>query len=1294
MSYQNNNLIIPFNNNINNINLISLDKSPNQKLNIIINQENNNPNNLNIKPSNDLLKSKNEEGSNLSNINIDQEQKFIENADFLFGDSDNEKENIKQNPYSNYNNNNHSEISDDSSINEEKRIEIANNLFDTSLTVSKNSHITNNDISRNSINTINYEKRKEVADKLFESQSDISSKLENINVNNLNKSIKSNKTNMSNFINNLTGSNVGLNINELANKFADRDKMIYESIHSNDNDFMKKSNSEKNIDENIKIDEDEGIEFNENLIEFKDKNNYEKINKLNNLNKLGNLSRNNNKNKNNNNSSSLKNELIQGKKKLNNKLIINISDNNINNMDENTEKKEEQKINKNNIIDESIIRESNEMYKKEKNKNDKPQTFNGANLKELFSKNKKERPKNEKIKLYMEEKFSEEQNSNEILVQKKEKEKNKEKGKEKNKREIKIIDDIDDNNISIKGEKDNNRKSELINKEIKETNNDSSQLITDKSNLLKGRNKIINENESKKFIQIQRKKKDEEINKNDNDNKLTEIENDNNINIINNINNSISFEEEKNIVHFNREKFTKEKRFKNFLKENHLYFNDKIYNKKENEIQIEEIKSNSFYPKCIYEQETFFDEINKENKKKKGEIILYYNIMKETYEKNKSNFNLLFQSVNNEDKEKIFKLYKNFENYNIKNNYISPHLNDIKSFINTFLLKLKKNHIKNIDYIRYSLNENNGDTFYRCFIFNLFEKKIINKDKEYIYMIIFDLLKIYDLSPNIFNSEDNINNNINDTLVFFDILRDYIELNSWDKVYEFFFGFFSQINQILIKYIKYNIFLLLSKLYSLNEDNPSYDNPIYLNQYQKILIDYNEPSKIIFQLITIIFGVNLEIIYIENKEETTLMEQTYDFDFSKFSKNENNKIDKLQIINYNNCYHIGYKKKDLLNNKEIFNSIKENINEISLIQFTKKGKIKCDECKNTTEFIEINNENNNKGICSECLNKEIEIYLLKRISYIKEDNKKNYINYSYYLRPIEILLQEPLSIKNGIEDNSIIIKNIDYYLLYQNTFTQKIKELFSASKEEEVSNNNNIINTLSNSNRDNKNNLNDNDLCMICAKDNNVLVSSCGCKICDDCIYTFIDSITNNQIILNGYEKKQLYEQDLDKCPLCEQKISLSYLIMLLQTQGRNFENETEEAITRMSNYCQTICFNCLQKYGNEDNIEVEHNKNKKMIKLNVQINKHLIKEAKKNKNKNKDENYENEYENGIDYNDAQHCLCIPCYKKVKIKRTKKLNEENYNVVGCNICGVNHLINIKDWNRVVKNDVCCKCDIF
>ena len=889
------------------------------------------------------------------------------------------------------------------------------------------------------------------------------------------------------------------------------------------------------------------------------------------------------------------------------------------------------------------------------------------------------------MKIYLEDKNNEEQKSNELLI------KNKGKNKNKNKKEIKIIEENNES-FSAKEEKNIIRKSDLIKDTEKEGKNDSTHLFSDKNNISKEKEN----DEKKKNILIQIKKKE---NKNilpeDINNKVeeNEIENENEEN---NINNSISFDEEKIVVHFikekEKEKYIKEKRFKDFLNENNLYFNENIYNKRENENILKEIKSNSFFPKCIYEQGTFLDEINTENKSQKGEIILYYNIMKETYEKHKSNFPLLFQSVSNETKDNIFKLYKNHQDYNILNKYISPYLNDVKSFVNTFQLKLKKNILKNIDYIRYTLNENNGDSFYRCFVFNLFEKKIVNKDKEYLYMIIFDLFKIYDLAPDIFNTDDGAKN-INNVLGFFDILRDYIELNSWDKVYEFYTGFFQQINHVLIKYAKYNIFLLMSKLYSLNEENDAYDNEIYFNQYQKIIIDYNEPTKIIFQLITIIFGINLEILYIENKEENDIIEQNYSFEYSKLAKNDinNNKIDKIILMHYNNCYHICYKKKDLLANKEIFDSLKESINEISLIQYTKKGKIKCDICNSSKEFIEIINENNNKGICSQCLSNEIDQYLSRRIIHIKEDIKKNYINYSYYLRPIELYLKEPLSIKNGIENNSIIIKNIDYYLIYETTFSEKISELLNLSEDETS----NIINTNIknlNDNIESKINGDDNDTCMMCAKNNNILISSCGCKICDDCIYTLVDSITKSQIILNGYEKKQLFEQDLDKCPLCEQKISLNYLIMLLQTQGRNFENETEEATIRMRDYCNSICFNCLKKFENENNIEVEHNKKKNKIKLNVTINKHCIKEAKKNKIIN--QNYENEFENGIDYNDTQHCLCAQCYKKIKIKRIKKINEENFKVVLCNICGVNHLINEKDWNKIIKSDVCCKCNIF
>ena len=1296
MSYQNNIQNIQITSKQNNPNLISLGGRPDQKLNIINNQENNNPNNLNLNLSNELINSKFDDGSNFSNIKIDREQELKQNADDLFGDSDDENNYVKHNTYSNNNRNNNSEFSYDNTINEEKRIEIVNKLFDKSLTSSMNSNINNNDnISSYSINTINYEKRKEAADKLFESQSDISSRLDKIN-NNLNISIRSNQTNMSHIINNLTGSNVGLNINELANKFADRDKMIHESLHSNDSDFIKKNTKENvieedNNDETYKIEEDEGIEFNKNLIEFKDKLNIGNKNNLNNLNNLKNLNQlgdeHNSKNKKspkNKQIFSLKKALIQStKKKPNNKSIINISDNNINNMEESTEKKSEIKINKNNIIDESIVRESIETNKKEKEK-EKINKLNvlPKNFKELFSKNK---PKNEKMKIYLEDKNNEEQKSNELLI------KNKGKNKNKNKKEIKIIEENNES-FSAKEEKNIIRKSDLIKDTEKEGKNDSTHLFSDKNNISKEKEN----DEKKKNILIQIKKKE---NKNilpeDINNKVeeNEIENENEEN---NINNSISFDEEKIVVHFikekEKEKYIKEKRFKDFLNENNLYFNENIYNKRENENILKEIKSNSFFPKCIYEQGTFLDEINTENKSQKGEITLYYNIMKETYEKHKSNFPLLFQSVSNETKDNIFKLYKNHQDYNILNNYISPYLNDVKSFVNTFQLKLKKNILKNIDYIRYTLNENYGDTFYRCFVFNLFEKKIVNKDKEYLYMIIFDLFKIYDLAPDIFNTDDGAKN-INNVLGFFDILRDYIELNSWDKVYEFYTGFFQQINHVLIKYAKYNIFLLMSKLYSLNEENDAYDNEIYLNQYQKIIIDYNEPTKIIFQLITIIFGINLEILYIENKEENDIIEQNYSFEYSKLAKNDinNNKIDKIILMHYNNCYHICYKKKDLLANKEIFDSLKESINEISLIQYTKKGKIKCDICNSSKEFIEIINENNNKGICSQCLSNEIDQYLSRRIIHIKEDIKKNYINYSYYLRPIELYLKEPLSIKNGIENNSIIIKNIDYYLIYETTFSEKISELLNLSEDETS----NIINTNIknlNDNIESKINGDDNDTCMMCAKNNNILISSCGCKICDDCMYTLVDSITKSQIILNGYEKKQLFEQDLDKCPLCEQKISLNYLIMLLQTQGRNFENETEEATIRMRDYCNSICFNCLKKFENENNIEVEHNKMKNKIKLNVTINKHCIKEAKKNKIIN--QNYENEFENGIDYNDTQHCLCAQCYKKIKIKRIKKINEENFKVVLCNICGVNHLINEKDWNKIIKSDVCCKCNIF
>ena len=1327
-----------------NINLISMEKSPNAMNNINLNQGNNNlkinyniNNNNNIKNnsiSNDLLNSRNDEELNLSNINIEKTQKFIQNADFLFPDEESisQYNNLKNSKNSNINlsNSNEPDFSKDGiSINDEKRIEFANNLFGNSLSSSIKSNLSN-DLSQSLVT----EKRKEAADELFQSISDTSSKKRS-----LNETFKSNKSNMSHAVNNLSGSNLGLNINEIANKYAERDKIINEneeetSMVNNDNNNNNENNIEntKNndinseYDKNINEDNDEEISFRKNLIDFKFKINND-LNKSNNLmnisvkkdnNLIKDVKKNdlvsNSKEINSNirDSENKSNILINNKENNENNIIVNNSNSEINlsNIDfgnlpqyGNNNKDRKSKIidDKKNIIDESINlpKEKNEEILNNKN-------YKKPNFVELFKKNKNKIKKNEERKINIIDKDdSEDEASNDILnknIRLNSNENNESSILNNNKIHSRISIDDDNNPNNKKKLIINNLKSKKIelikergqsldNREEKETNeklinNSNSKNLISEKNILShgGRGSLLSENEQNKFIKLKKKSKDESEfeHKNEEDKKEIQKSSKKKINIRINGNQLLSSKEKKLVI-FNNIGLNKEKKFNEFLKENNLYYNENIYNEEENDNQLKEIKKNSYFENYIIKQESIYDFINNENKKTNKEILFYFEIVNKEYEKNKNKFNSLFQFITNNDKEKFFKLYKNFQNYNIVNYFISPHINDVNNFNNCFNIENSNN---NIDYIRYTIDENFGDTFYRCFMFNLFEKYILNQKKDSINLVIFDIFKLYDLSPEIFTK--NKNNNINNTLIFFSILNDYIQLNLWEKSYDLFLSLFSQIDQVLITYIRYNIFLFLSKIFKDYNDI----NSIYLNQYKKIIINYNEPTRIIFQLIPFIFGINLEIIYYENKNKDDFRKKNLSFTCPKLLVKNN--VDTIYIVYYNNCYHIGYQKKDFENNIKIFKSIKDYINISSPIQYKKNEEIFCDICNKNTECIEIINDNN-KGICSECLSSEIDEHLNKRISYIKEDYKSNYINYSYYLRPIELHLKEPISIKDKIENNSIIVKNIDYFLIYKKTFTQRISELFSLSKESSsrnikqknsiVKNENNSINNLSNfSNVD----INNDEICLKCNKKNNVLSSECGCKFCEDCLYEILKNITNDQIILNGYEKLQSSMEDTNKCPLCKKSLNLDYLVMLLKNKGRNFEIEYNEAKIRMKNYCKTLCFGCEKKITNGKSLEVSHNSKREMLQVNVMINKHCFKDSKKIKN------IDFEEENGIDYTDSPHIICFGCYKKNKNAKTKSIDEVEYKVITCNICGIRHYVSMKDWDKWHKSDVCCKCNIF
>ena len=1322
MSNQNKNKNLVFDNKNKNINLISIEKSPNKDIKLNFPQENNNFN-INLKnvpnnnpKKNDLLNSKMDEESIISNIKIEEEQKQRHYADILFTEED-DKEIINQvNNKKGLNKNlsvNNLSVNDSSkdisvSLDEGKRIDLANKLFGNSLS----SSIKSNTINDLSISLIS-EKRKEVADKLFDSNSDMSFKKKSLNE--TVKSFKSNQSNMSHVINNLSGSNAGLNINAFANKCTNIDNAINENeIESSMYKIKQNENNSNNISKSVNEynDIDEQMENEvcfKNLIDINKFGNEK--NKSNNLNdisasfkkdrKENSLIKSYQKNDLMNNSKEIKNEnkkiIHESVKKEN--LNYNIKENNENNIsnselsisniiiDELPKNVNKIKENKKIIIDDSMKKEKDD-EDINKNKINIPKKKNPL---DIFKKNNKLKKKEEK-KIDIIDQDIEEETSNEILNKKirLEKIENNESSFLNNIPSRISIEDESNNNKSIIKRNTNEKiqKKQLIldktqEKEKNKENLDTldnfiakNKLISEK-NIIKlesGRTNFSNEKKGSKFIKLKKKLSNEyeddfKNQDDDKDEKVFKKSNKNNNNIIK----KDKDEKGLNLIYFDDKNLNREKRFKDFLNEKKLFYNDKIYNSKDNENDLKQIKDNKYFENIIINQETLYDIISQKQNKKKFEMPVYYETMKKSYEENIKNFTSIFQFISIDNKEKCYKSYEKIHNYNIKNYHISPYLNDIKEFYKSFKIQNKNN---DMEYIRYTIEENEGETFYGCFMFSLIEKYILNKNKKGLYMLILDIFKLYDLSSNIYNSDPN------NILIYFSIIYEYIELNMWEKAYDLFNFLFSKIEQTLIEYIKGNIFLYLSKIYSLYDNN----NSNYLNQYQKIIINYNEPSKIVFQLIPFIFGINLEIIYYENKNEEDILTNNLSFSLpSNIIKNE-----KIYIIYYNNCYHIGYERNIFNKNNKILNKLKTNLNKISLVQYIVKENLYCQICDGNSDIIEIIDDKNKK-ICKECLKSKIDEYLIKRISFINDDCKSNYINYSFYLRPIELILKEQNSLKNNI-DNTITIKNTDYFILFQKTFNERISELLKDSNT--LKNSLMNINRINSINQEINNNIenieNNNGDCLICQKSSNIMSINCGCTFCEDCLYELLSNITNNQIILNGYEKLKLFSEDGNKCPFCQNKINLQNLIMQFEERGRNFENEYNEAKIRMKNYIKTQCFICEKKFDNGKRLEVTHNSKRELLLLNVMINKFCIKDMKTELNNNADIELENE----IDYCQTPHIICLNCYRKNKNAKIKEIRNIEYKLIMCNICGIRHYINFKDWEKWNRNDTCCKCNIF
>ena len=756
-------------------------------------------------------------------------------------------------------------------------------------------------------------------------------------------------------------------------------------------------------------------------------------------------------------------------------------------------------------------------------------------------------------------------------------------------------------------------------------------------------------------------------------NNIDSINNDS-VNILNdNINNDIN---DNNILKLYTNSIDNEITYVEYLQKNNFYIPKKEYKSKDTEKDILDYKrkiilNNLYFVDYILKEETLFDKIKEYNINDPLPILYQYLDNAKSYDDNKNEFNLLFQYISDKDKGDLYQKYKDLQ-YNKNIIYkINPYLNDFNNFKKIFQKEDKdkdKKSNSNFEYIRF-INEIDGDSFYRGFIFNYIEMNLINKNIKEISILIIDIFKLYDIEPQIFGMEKN-KINIKNILICFSIIYDFIKVNLWDKAYIFFISVYNNIlDKALVYYMKYNLFLFLSKIdYVLNIDNKnkskkkkhhknynhSYSEEFIFYQFL-YLMEYSEPKKIIFQCITYIFGISLNILYYDNEKfDNNLCIKNISFK-NPYNQEENEK----RIINlffcYNN-YYICYKKpflnsngndivdKTLLDifvyNLNKFSPISKNINILTKYTY-------CEICKKNCNILEIKNElSNNKEstqICDQCLYLQIDEHLLKRTIFLYEENFKNYL---YYLKGInlELFSQREKSIIFNLS-----LSNNDYIYLYNKTFNERISEIM-------------------------------NKICLHCLKKDILVNIECGCQICFNCIKSLVVEKTKNKIVINIYEKKKLEKKGFH-CPICQKSLNIDNIIKIYNQNGINLEKNLHEAIQRLRNICKKKCLFCLKKTNKK---EFESNKIKAFFKLNI------IKSQEENIKINS-----NNLEEMLNNCEDSHLICSNCYKIIsKNKKVIKAEGNIYKKIFCNICNIEHYIDMKEWNSFIRQKKCCKCIFF
>ena len=715
-----------------------------------------------------------------------------------------------------------------------------------------------------------------------------------------------------------------------------------------------------------------------------------------------------------------------------------------------------------------------------------------------------------------------------------------------------------------------------------------------------GKNNIIsNQNENNLIPKISNKVNDNQISNqiSNQNNFMNDFDFDNNLrnNNLNEVNNILN----------NEQQFSNNKQIINI---NNLKKIDKAHNNIANEYEdLNEDKKEKFI------KDIFYSKLEISKLKNINSLKFNSELDEETLTLQVDSFLNEILSNNNNIIEKV---KEDIIQYDDNEEYIKNFINNISP-----CYKFEKNEIlKDIECYRNAKND--GDSFYRCFMFSYLEKLIISKNileiKKIIFFVSMEIVKPFHYR--------NAEIKTNEVLIILGMIKSNIEKDDINLAIMTLNRAFCSNNNFcnsMIKYMKMklaNFIIENNKLFDIGElitykilPKKYFNKELTIFNYKSYLDNrinmmQTDPDFFVFLITPFALLANLKLYVNEGFGKIQLIHDN--------SPLKNSLT--IELIYSEQQYKIAYTSSYF---KSHFNDLSYDI--LNKINYNENNCIKlfcddlyCEQCKIQSKSIILEKIQKDFPICQNCLIDNINKVLVKRITYF---TKENFEFPEYYTRDIE--LTEPKKYEEEILKLSL----------------PEFKYLYGESSNIQS----HLIYLMTNS-------------CLICGNlyhlEEEFIQMNCGCKICKMCVGKFIMKDTSDKIILTNFEKMK--SNIKPSICACGNPFDIDYAIYLLYND-QELEHYKTKANERLINICSKFCMKC----------GIPSKKDNKGNYMNIEI-------IKDNENK--------------DYNccEEKHTLCRKCYKSIsqliqdKIKKGEFDKESEDFSIDCIICNTKHIIKI------------------